>query len=94
MAVVGDVPTLMLFTSKKIALEFAEKNNLTAHADGCSVDFYPVPEAMEGLQSYSEKGVEMVQFNGHHPAGAWQGPISLLCAGFEWHIENDARFQE
>ena len=91
--VVEGRPSLVFFTSPTIAAEYIERNNIKERQEEVGVAGFLLPGTLAHIQSYENHGLEWVCFN-PGPEGSFGGPINLLRAGYQWHLENDSQFKK
>ncbi len=92
-AVIGDKPSIILFTSVDIANKFIRKQNLTNRFKNLTLSSFLIPSTLSFLEKFYNMGVEWVNFNQGTDA-PFGGPIYLLETGYIWHLENDPDFND
>ncbi len=90
-AVIGDKPSLILFTSVDIANKFIKKHDLMKGFKNLTLSSFLVPSTLSFLENFYNMGVEWVNFN-QGTDSPFGGPIYLLEKGYIWHLENDPDF--
>ena len=90
---IGDNPSLILFTSKKMAADFVTLQKLDERYDKISLDGFLIPSTLGFLENFQSQGITWVNFN-QGTDTPFGGPINLLEPGYQWHLKNDPSFVE
>ncbi len=85
-------PSLPIFTSQQIAIEFGQER-FEKENDRWALVEYPIPESLPRLMRMSGEGIQKIVFNFHLPKDTFFGDISTLMQIYAHHLQTDPLFR-